>query len=171
MTSDPSGAFIFPAVPEGMYTVQVTGLPANAYVADIREGGSSVYDSGLRVTSQTPAAIEVLVESNGGTLEGTVINPARQPAEGATVVLVPSVSRRGNIALYKMARSLAQGTFRMTGIAPGEYRLFAWESIPATAYMNAEYLAPYENRGVAVTIGAGATQRAEAGLIGREPPR
>jgi hypothetical protein len=165
MTTDASGAFVFPNVPEALYTVQVSGLPANSYVADIREGGVSIYDSGLRVTSGAPAEIEVHVASKGATLEGTVMNAVKMPAENATVVLVPAAPRRGNPALYKMGRSLAQGAFRLSGIAPGDYKLFAWESIPPTAYMNAEYLAQYENRGIPITIGAGSSLQADVPLI------
>ena len=159
MTTDAAGAVVFPSVPEGLYTVQVSGVPANAYVADIREGGVSVYDNGLRITGQSPGLIEVLIATKGGTIEGSVASASQRPVEAATVVLVPAASRRQNPALYKMVRSIAQGTFRINGIPPGDYKLFAWESVPATAYMNAEFLSPFENLGVPVTITAGASQQ------------
>jgi hypothetical protein len=152
-------------VPQAHYTVMVSGLPAGAYVEDIRQGGVSIYDTGLRVTSDPPGPIEVLVNSKSGMLEGNVANSVQQPAEGATVVLVPAVPGRGNAARYRTARS-TQGIFRISGIPPGEYKLFAWESIPISAYMNAEYIAPFENRGVPVTIAAGSNQQANVTAIG-----
>jgi hypothetical protein len=46
----------------------------------------------------------------------------------------------------------ATGKFNMDGIAPGDYKLFAWEAVPNGAWMNAEFLARYEGRGVAVSV-------------------
>jgi Carboxypeptidase regulatory-like domain len=43
----------------------------------------------------------------------------------------------------------------MQGIAPGDYRIFAWESIPDGAWENAEYLAPFERFGRIVRITPG----------------
>jgi hypothetical protein len=46
----------------------------------------------------------------------------------------------------------ATSKFNMDGIAPGDYKLFAWEAVPNGAWMNAEFLARYEGRGVAVSV-------------------
>jgi hypothetical protein len=40
----------------------------------------------------------------------------------------------------------------MKGIASGSYKIFAWESIPATAWLNAEYLSKYEDQGRVLTV-------------------
>jgi len=53
----------------------------------------------------------------------------------------------------------------MSGVAPGQYSLFAWESLPGNAYMNAEFMAPYEANGQAVTITEGALTNTEVKLI------
>jgi hypothetical protein len=79
--------------------VRVSGLPDTAYVADIRQGELSVFDSGLELTG-SPELLRVIVETAGSTLEGIVRNPQRQPESRVTVVLVPSVERRQNAALY-----------------------------------------------------------------------
>jgi len=46
-----------------------------------------------------------------------------------------------------------------------QYSLFAWESLPGTAYMSAEFMAPYETKGKAVTITEGAVVNSEVTLI------
>jgi hypothetical protein len=51
----------------------------------------------------------------------------------------------------------ASGNFTINGVAPGDYKLFAWEYVAANAWMNAEYLAPFENRGQAISVGGGAS--------------
>ena len=67
-------------------------------------------------------------------------------------MLVPPASRRKNSLLYKTAVANEDGRFTMTGIAPGPYKIFAWESIPATAWLNADYISKYEELGRSLTV-------------------
>lgn len=141
-------------------------LPANAYLADIRQGGVSVYDNGLVVGTQTVAPLDVIVNTDGGSIDGSVIGPDRKPAAaGMNVVLIPAENRRQNAALYKTARTDAQGHFAMNIVPPGQYRLFAWESVRPGAYQNADFLRAYEDRGTIVNVSAGAKVNTQVGLI------
>jgi protocatechuate 3,4-dioxygenase beta subunit len=99
-------------------------------------------------------------------VEGTVRDAAQKPVANATVVLTPPESRRGNHALYKKVSTDSSGHFKIAGVAPGAYRVFAWEvSPPDTAYLNAEFMAPYEERGQAVTITTGAKVNLQVSAI------
>jgi hypothetical protein len=162
----PDGSFTIPVVPEGHYRfgVQIQEQ-GNAYVADIRQGPASVYDTGLQVGSQAIDPLEVDIRMDGGTLETTVVGSDRKPAAGKTVVLVPAAQRRQNPSLYKVGNSDAQGKVVLTNLAPGQYRLFAWDNVRVGAWMNAEFLRRFEERGTSVTIHAGSRQSAQAGLI------
>ena len=57
---------------------------------------------------------------------------------------------------YKTATSDPMGRFSLRGIAPGEYRVYAWAVSPGTAYRNADFMKKYEGRGVAVNVVVGA---------------
>jgi len=160
---DPFGDFVFPSVPEGRYFINASALPPNSYIADVRVAGRSVFDNGF-VVGELPGALEVRISSKTGRVQGTVLDSLRKPAS-ARVVLVPERSRRQNQLLYKTAVSDSKGRFTITGVAPGQYSLFAWESVPGTAYMNAEFMAPYEMNGQAVTITEGAATNADLKLI------
>jgi hypothetical protein len=152
-TTDSSGAFVFAGVPECVCTFQIAGLPSTAYISDILSGSASIFDSGLTVGAEAPEQIQVLVNLAGSSVEGTVQNAARHALGAAQVVLVPQQSRRGNTALYKFAISDAGGHFVLRGVAPGQYKVFAWESgTPAFAYMNATFMARFEDRGMPVNI-------------------
>jgi hypothetical protein len=59
------GSFTIPAVAEGNYKVQARGLSPDSYIADIRQGGSSVYESGIYVADKTPALVEITVGADG----------------------------------------------------------------------------------------------------------
>ena len=160
------GTFTIPVVPEGHYRfgVQVQD-PANAYVADIRQGTTSVYDNGLLIGTQTVNPLEVDIRTNGGSVDATVTGSDQRPAAGKTVVLVPAASRRQNPSLYKVASTDAQGRMSFGNLAPGQYKLFAWDSVPTGAWMNADFIGKFEERGTVVTVSAGARQSAQVKLI------
>lgn len=161
---DASGDFVFPNIMEGRYTVSSSALPANSYISDVRMAGRSVFDDGF-VVGEVPEAIEVRISSKSARVQGTVLDSLRKPASTARIVLVPERSRRQNQLLYKTAISDSKGAFTITGVAPGQYKLFAWESVPGTAYMSAEFMAPYEMYGQAITITEGSAATTELKLI------
>ena len=184
------GSFTIPLLPEGRYRFQVvlgampvaTGrgarrgpgapappalppLSATAYLADIRQGATSVYDNGIVIGTERPIPVEVLVNSVGGNIEGTVIGADQKPEANKAVVLIPPENRRQNPALYKTARTDAQGHFNLANLPPGRYTLFSWVATPPGAYQNAEFLSRYAGRGAAVTVEAGARVTASVSLI------
>jgi len=59
----------------------------------------------------------------------------------------------------------SSGRFTFRGVAPGDYRLFAWESTPANAYQNAGFIGKYESKAHIVHVGQGGTVTASLKLI------
>ncbi len=160
------GAFSVPAVPEGRFRVSaVAGLPTDMYFADVRQNALSVFDSGFDVNARNANPLEIVLGSGPGTVNGVVLDGPSKVVAGATVVLVPEVRRRSNRALYILAQSDASGRFTLRGVAPGDYKVFAWESIPAFAYVNAAFMAKHEDRGKVVHVGQSGTVSAELTII------
>jgi hypothetical protein len=175
------GEVTIPFVNEGLYRLQVQfrpflaargerGTPAridflNAYVDDIRQGGLSVHDSGLSVGTRDLGPVEVLVKTNGGTIDGVVSDARGNPQAGVTVVLAPPENRRQNPDLYKMVTTSPAGRFNMRGIPPGSHKLFAWPSIPTGAYQNPEFISKDEQRGRQILVNASSTTNADLTLI------
>ena len=170
LSDDPAGtSFKIANVPEGEYVVsasQSSVLPFSTYVADIRSGAQSVFDQGIAVGS-SPVALDFIVRSNGGTIQGTITGLGRTPV---IAVLVPAPPRRQNPTLYTSllktetgALTAESGNFTLHGVPPGNYKLFAWEDRTGTRmfterpYMNPDYIALYEGRGVPVVVEANAT--------------
>jgi hypothetical protein len=168
MTFDPAGIYTFPGVPEGRYRFVVNPIPPNAYVEDIREGSVSIFDEGLSLSGITAGEITVLINTKGASVKGIVSGSEQEPIEGALVALVPALARRSNIALYKTARSDDKGEYTINGVAPGEYRMFAWESVPTGAWLNADFMVLHEARGKSVTMTAGGSAGADLKVIPRE---
>ena len=151
--NEQDGSFMIPAVGLGHFRLQVAGrLPPELYVSDIRQGGRSVFDSGFDVTSEPLGTFQVDLKSGAGSAQGIVEDASGKPAADATVVLVPGPLHRQNRSMYRTAVSDASGHFTIQGIAPGDYKLFAWEEITGGAYLNSHFLDPYENRGKTINV-------------------
>jgi hypothetical protein len=161
------GTFTFPLMPEGHYRLQVTfnGLAKNSYVADIRQGPTSIFDNGFTVGREANP-IEISASTNGGIIEGTLFTADHKPVSTPTpVILVPVASRRQNFELYKFTNTDAKGDFAFNGVAPGTWKVFAWELVQAGAYQNPEFMQQYETRGTNVTVTAGMRSNANVTLI------
>jgi hypothetical protein len=144
-------------VPESTFHVMIPNLPAPAYVADIRQGNRSIYETGIVDTRNgPPAPIEIIVRGDGASIRGTVSKPSNQSA----MVLLRPV--RENPQLYKRSTANpASGQFTLSGIAPGDYVLYAFPSVPPGAEENAEFMARYKSQGVPVTLRASEMQQVQ----------
>jgi len=149
--STQDGSFAIPAVTAGHFRIAVQGLPPGIYISDVLQT-VSVFDSGFDVGREPPNPLEVRLNSGAGSIDGTVLDAAGKPNPGAMVVLAPPDSRRQNRALYQSATADAAGHFKLGNIAPGTYKLFAWQTVPAGAYFNTTFMTPYENRGRTITV-------------------
>jgi hypothetical protein len=169
---EPNGTFVIPAVLTGFYSVTADGLPPEAHVSDIRYGGTSLHDMAHDLNgpelqaglSGTP--LQILVATNGGSIDGMI--DEREAAAGATVVLVPDNSRRFIQSYYKAVVAKSNGAFSFKGVPPGVYQLFAWESIPDSAWLNPEYMARWEGRGQVVSMEAGGSVNVRAHLFSKD---
>jgi len=68
-------------------------------------------DAGVEFTSSVTAQLDVLMSSNGGEVEGVVLNADDQPAKAAAVELVPDEPNRARSRLYRQASTDQYGRF------------------------------------------------------------
>ena len=158
---DPNGSFAFKDTAEGKYFVSIADLPANAYVADIRQNSKSIFagiasldDPVIDVNSQssTDSSIEVIVNTGGGTVTITVQDNKSRVVSDATVALVPEGSRRHTLMWFKNGFSDDRGRITLNGVAPGDYKIFAWERPPLRAWQSEDFLREYETQGKFVHV-------------------
>jgi len=101
-----------------------------------------------------------------------VVSKDQQPFQGASVTLVPDPPHRAEQRLFKAATTDQLGHFVLQGIPPGDYKVFAWESIDPGAYRSSEFLQPFESRGESIHISEGSLQSVQLELIpGKESGR
>ena len=158
----PSGPPYFPGpeIPAGLQ---------NMYLKSVRMGGADVVERGIHLEGQPPREIEVVIGVNGGIVQGTVVDQRQQIVPNAVVALVPAPLLRGRIDLFRSAISDINGKVRLSGLAPGEYRLFAWKYIEEGRWYDPEFLSTVETRGKSLRIIEGSTEAIELPVLPEEP--
>ena len=135
----------------GEYLISLQIFQPQIYVKSLRLGATEVRNARLQIDRQ-PGPLEVVLAADGGKASGRVVDAARKPAPGSRVALVPEPSLRTRFDLYRSAIANNAGEWEIQGIAPGEYKVFAWERIDADAWQDPEVLRPYENQGVRLIV-------------------
>ena len=76
----------------------------------------------------------------------------QNPVSGALVVLVPDPPHREREEMYSMKATDAFGRFSLLGLPPGDFKLFAWETVQGTNYTDPDFFKAFEDRGTPVHI-------------------
>ncbi|HYR90276.1 MAG TPA: carboxypeptidase-like regulatory domain-containing protein [Terriglobia bacterium] len=146
------GSFTLEGIGLGDFQVTVRGVPQDGYVKSMRLGNADVLDDGLHVTGAPENLLEIVVAANAGTINGSVVNTRQEPVVNRTVVLVPDLRHRHRTDLYKTVHTDSSGRFRMQGVPPGDYKLFAWENVETGAWQDSDFMLSYEDRGSPIHI-------------------
>ncbi len=124
-----------------------------AYVKSIRLGDVDVLNGGLHVDRPPASPLEIVIGTNPGVVDGTVLDESQSGTAGATVALLPDVRRRFD--LYRATITDSSGRFHLDHVPPGDYRAFAWEEVSDGAWQDPEFVRADENRGTPVHVGEG----------------
>jgi protocatechuate 3,4-dioxygenase beta subunit len=149
------GTFEWKDVPPGHYSVQISDTSAmpDWFLKSVAAGGAAA-DSGFNVGGGV-TVISLVASANGAVAEGVATNQKDEPVADAIVVAVPEARFRGRTERYRKAVTDQSGRFTLRGLPPGDYTIFAWESIDGDAYYNPEFLKSYEGQGKALHANEG----------------
>jgi len=172
--SDANGGFELEDVFPGTYRLDVTPPAPDLYVKRILIGSEEVAPMApsVEVTPDFDGRIDILLSPNGGRVGGTVTNRDGDAVPGAAVTLVPGRAGPDEETLpqtlVKRALTGPDGTYSLTGIAPGEYQLFAWEATQGVPYLSLEFLRGFDARAERLTIREGDDRMVALDLIPAE---
>jgi hypothetical protein len=149
------GTFEWKNVPPGHYSVQISDTSAmpNWFLKSVAASGAGA-DSGFNVGGGV-TVLSLVASANGAVAEGVAANQKDEPIADAMVVAVPEARFRGHPDRYRKAVTDQSGRFTLRGLPPGDYTIFAWESIDGDAYYNPEFLKSYEDQGKALHANEG----------------
>jgi hypothetical protein len=159
----PDGSFHLDNFRDGEYMATIFAAAPDLYVKRAELGGHDILSGPVTFSSASPAALEIVLRTNTARLQGTVNDSQGRAAAGAQVVLVPAQRTRRD--LFKTASTDQKGGFTISGIPPGEYKLFSWDAIAAFAYFDPDFLKTYEAQGQALHIEEGASMTADVRQI------
>ena len=156
------GSFKLNAIGDTPARIAVRGMPPEFYLKDARLDGNDV----LRTPAKFSVAgnLEVTISAAAGFLNGRVLEAQSKPVADVDVVLIPNQFRE-RYELFKRATTGAQGRFSMAGIAPGDYKLFAWEHIEPNSFFDDDVLKQYEQQGTPVHIGESVQETMDIRII------
>jgi len=164
-----NGSFVLKGVTTGEYRVTVSSPRSpNSYIQSIRFGGRDVPEAILRFASHVNNRLEIALGSNGATVSGNTLRASRGkplPAASTRVVLIPDSNRRGRRDLFKNVISDGDGKFQITGIAPGTYKLFAWDLVEDGAWEDPEFMRIYEDSGKTIRVSENSRETADINVI------
>ncbi len=136
----------------GRYLLTVS-TEQSFYAKSMRLGVEDVLETPLDLTGAANGALSIVLGISAGEVSGVVSSEDGTPAVSATVVLVPeSAKRRELLHFYRTATTDFSGVYKLPGVAPGKYKLFAWEGSPGFAWMDPDILKPVESKGKAIEI-------------------
>jgi hypothetical protein len=160
---DANGTFTIRSVTPGDYKLSITGLPSDMYVKDARLENKDPLE-GLTILDRVDGALDLTISSKSGQLDGSVIDAYGKPVSNVQVVIVPD-RLRNRQDLYKTAITNQDGQFNLRGVAPGDYRVFAWEDIEPFAYFDPDVLKAFEPRAKPVRVQESSKATVEVRLI------
>ena len=133
----------------GRYKVEV--VPNNTennswYVKSIFYGGADLFRQELTVAGGEASPMEIVLRDDSAVLHGTV---QFEETEGqAAVLVVPDYAPLDP----KMTVADDRGEFQIDGLAPGEYKIFAFDRLDGLEYSNPEVLGEYASKAAQVSL-------------------
>ena len=148
-----NGKVEFKDVPPNVYEFQIFNVPRGKYVKSIRFGDREINSGELDLTEQSSAPFNILLGTDGGDVDGTVQTATGEPAAMAEVTLAAAEEYEARADLFKTAVTDAGGNFSFKDVAPGEYKVLAWQLDTDDSTRYSEFRKPFESRSAAITVG------------------
>jgi hypothetical protein len=141
------GTFIWSSVPPDIYKTWLT--PEDGiYFKSLRFNGQPASMTALDLTSDSGGVLEIILSANAAEISGIVRDKDGAPSAEKLVTLW----RAGESP--RSVQSSTNGSFRFGGLAPGEYRVAAWEEIEAVLADVPEFIDRFKSSEVTVKEGS-----------------
>jgi protocatechuate 3,4-dioxygenase beta subunit len=151
-----NGAFSLRNVQAGPADLTVAGQPPGDYLKSFRFAERNA--RGRFEVPRTGGTLTLAIGTDGGQLTGKAQDRDGNPGDHMLVTLAPKGDLAARTDLIRTAPTGDDGSFQMTGLAPGDYDVFAWESLDQDTARSPEFLKLFEATASTVSVqSAGAT--------------
>jgi len=163
------GTFRFPGLAAGTYQLNIGGVPEGAYVKSVRLGDRDLMRGPLDLASRGGGTMSVVLSANAADLSGISRDAKGNPVSGAIVTVWPKVPKLGIASGgVKQVNADQSGTFRITGLAPGEYYAAAWDGLEPGLWQGGEFLARFNADASPIKVEESAHATLDPKLMSRE---
>ena len=154
------GTFRMQGVTPGVVRVSVGGVAENSYVKSIQFGGQDVNNKDLDLTTSGGGELQIVISPNGAEVTGTVRDADGKAVPSAIVMIC---SKDGQVA--KQANTDQNGGFDSKGLAPGEYKVFAWEDRGEGVITDPDFRKAFESKATVVKLVEKSRENVEPAMI------
>jgi hypothetical protein len=159
------GSFTMAEVPPGEYQVRVIGVPSGTWVKSIRLGSREAHQGRIEVNGASSAdPLQITLSRSMGRIAGVVETDLGTPA-GGTIVVFSEPPGTGSM----VSGVQENGQFFLPQLAPGTYRLYAFEDLETAQGRDPELLEAYESKSVRVTVKENGLEQVTLRLIPAAP--
>jgi beta-lactamase regulating signal transducer with metallopeptidase domain/5-hydroxyisourate hydrolase-like protein (transthyretin family) len=145
------GTFHMDGVLAGEYRFTLSPFPVSYYIKEVRFGSAAALNAPISVSAGATETLDVVLSPRVAQIDGMVNDDKGKTVEGVQAVLVPD-AHRDRYELFRAVVTDPDGHFTMRGVPPGDYRVFAWESIESYGYFDPELLKRDEAKGQRIKI-------------------
>jgi hypothetical protein len=138
---DAGGRFVITNIPPGEFTFTVSGAQGeeSTYVKKAICGGRDYATRELALAVGSTVDCDVTLASDTGTIQGKVMD-GEKPVRGRVVALIPESKELRRIPRYTLtARTDVSGQYKIGGVIPGEYLMFAVPPSADDAYFDVDF--------------------------------
>jgi hypothetical protein len=145
---DPDGSFNLKGI-VGRYSVGLS-VAGGAYVGEVRLNGERHTDGVITIPTGFAGEMEVVINTNGGSIAGIVGDGQSRPLTETTTGLLLPVTAQNASGFFREFSPRSDGTFSLGSIPPGDYRINIWDGIDRSSVFNPALLA--QSRGQAAIV-------------------
>jgi len=159
-----SGAFTLTKVALAPHLLEVSRVPAGAYLKSVLWNGRDILGQPLDLTAGTGGDLQVILGTDGGSIDAAVSHDDKPVADATAVLLPEDPSRRYTENTHSQSTD-DKGHAAFKDVPPGNYLLFAWEKVEQGAWFDPALVKAVASEAIKVTIGPKESQHVEVRAI------
>ncbi len=133
-------------IEEGKYRIETMSQNNSWYVKSISYGSTDLLREDLVVAPGGLSSLEVVLSDDGATLSGSVQSDNIEGS--ATVLVVPERTPQAVKTVYVSGN----GGFYVNDLAPGDYKVLAFDHLDGLEYTNPEVLREYSSKAAEISL-------------------
>jgi hypothetical protein len=149
------GGFVLEKVAPLRYRASVPVLPEGYFLKSVEWSGRIAEDAVVDFSAGAVGLLSVNLEPGAARIEGVVRNDRGDPLPGVKVTIAPDAKFASWWELYREVTSGTDGTFQISNLRPGDYRIYAWTSLEPGAHQDPDFLEPFDRQSSPVSLRAG----------------